>query len=419
MITGVFYINEENNLAFRAYSEDHTRFSECYNEEAIKTFNRTVLWQQDEQPEYEIDGDNKRLKGKSFDIEFKNYSETIQRIYKEKRKLEKKNKVKKIVGTVAAVGTAVAIPVGFLIKDLIDINNDEHEKAKGIVGEPIATEEQTQQVISEEIDAQKEIEKILADTETEEKKTDENSRSIYLDIEEHHDQKLLDNVMKYWDIIEKVSKKWGIDPLLLRDIIMQESFGGTVENKGQLEFDKWENQILKLYNHEDDKFITMVLTNNPEKYKNVDIRITEDDLKNPYTNFSVTAAVISYTFNTYTKGNIPIAIQMYNNGYGAMMDILNEQARVEGKTFEEVFSDKSNTGFLEYTYIRDKVNNKGEVVHHADPNYLRHVTEQEFDEEKGKTYVMPLVNKDGTITEVSYTFTNQREKTQQEEAKVL
>lgn len=397
MIKSVIYINDDNKLTFRAYNEDQSDYKECYDKMAIDIFNKLIKWDNDQQLTIEDNGKDKTFTSKEFDVTFEDYERVSERIVDLKRK-----DIKRKIGVVA-IGLAGVATVGTLATTIIDINTKKNTTKSVLDGEPITIEETKE---PDEV-----VLPVIEESEGEKKtpveETDLEDNTIYVGVAGKYDEKLLAAVNKYWDIIVEVGEKWGVDPYLIRDIMMQESFGGRLENKGQLVFKEWKDQVLRLYNFKENRMMKIVLTDTPEKFKDVDQRISRDEAMNEYTSISLIGAIVSYTFNTYTEQNLPLSIEMYNQGYGAMDDILHEQAKVEGLDFDTLRKDGSNVGFLNYTYVRDTVNEKGEIVHHADPEYLLHVLGQgslDFNIDYGKSYRMKYRSKSGEIKEFTVRF---------------
>ena len=171
----------------------------------------------------------------------------------------------------------------------------------------------------------------------------------------------------YGKIIDKYSNKWGISPTLVTAIMSQES-GGRYTNLMNIIFASWEDQIIKIYNHEDNCYTKLVLTNNSNNYNEDIICINPEELMNKNTNISFGSAILAYSLN-YFNYNIPLAITAYNCGTGGVNNILKTTSYVTGIDVDTLINDPSNNEFLNYTYVIDlKYGGSG-----GDIDYLKHV----------------------------------------------
>lgn len=184
----------------------------------------------------------------------------------------------------------------------------------------------------------------------------------YLDYVPSQDDKIESNVSQYMDIINKYSAKWGISPNTIKAMMSQES-GGDDTNLMQIQFSSWNDYPITCYNFETNQEQTIVLTDNPDKYKNNNCTcITRDELNNPITNISVASAILAYT-SKYENGHIGASIQAYNFGISNMAQVLDYTASKTGVSVNDILADQTNLSFMNYTRI----------INVGDPDYLIHV----------------------------------------------
>ncbi|MDE6292707.1 MAG: transglycosylase SLT domain-containing protein [Bacilli bacterium] len=166
----------------------------------------------------------------------------------------------------------------------------------------------------------------------------------------------------YHELVERFSNKWGISFNLIMAMLTQES-GGFETNLMQIEFDDWDEEIIKVYNFEANRYEYFVLTNNPEEWAGQNVTcITEKDLENPITNISIGCVILRKSAE-YMNYHVLAAVQCYNLGKGNMDKILELAAKESGLTIEEMLADQENIIFYQFTFTIDK----------GDPNYLSNV----------------------------------------------
>lgn len=165
------------------------------------------------------------------------------------------------------------------------------------------------------------------------------------------------------EIVTRYATKWGISPNLVMNILTQES-GGKVTNLMQIQFDSWKDMPLSSHNFVDNCEQTIVLTDNPEKYRNKNYTvITREDLKNKITNISVGCVILKYSIEEMNN-HIAAGIQCYNFGTGNMMSVLAFTSEDTGLSIDEILSDQSNVSFMNYT----------DSIKVGDSNYLENVS---------------------------------------------
>ena len=119
--------------------------------------------------------------------------------------------------------------------------------------------------------------------------------------------KYLNSKSNYYSAIERISKKYGIDPRIMLGIGTQEAVNHTDRSnpaavgKFQLEKSVWNGAEIKAFNYETNSIETVNVTN--EKLEDLEFNIK-------------VACMYFQNCLDYSKGNIEVAIQMYNYGYG-------------------------------------------------------------------------------------------------------
>ena len=223
---------------------------------------------------------------------------TKKEIRREQAKEQRKTKIL----TKAAVGVIASTIVTNIIFSEVSLNKTEINDSK------VSTSYDTMTKSKENTNTLKvdntvvnipELEKVTINEEEQtEPEEIKNIEQIPLEVNAKYDQGINDRVMPYINEIEARANKWGISKELMFDIISQE-YGGKGNNLTHVIFDSWENQILNVYNFESNQYETVVITNNPEKYKNVNHVITEADLSNYKTKISVGAIIIQYYLSCF------------------------------------------------------------------------------------------------------------------------
>lgn len=192
---------------------------------------------------------------------------------------------------------------------------------------------------------------------------------IEISVNANYDKGINDRVEKYMpDIIERANK-WGISPSIMRDLVSQE-WGGNDTNLMHVVKSSWLDFVINAYNYESNRVESFVITDNPKNYYGkVDHIITGTDLKNPKTNLSAGAIILQYSLAQFDY-NIPLGIQAYNNGIGAVNKIIKETERQTGLTKEQILRD-NNPVWLKYT----------NVIEQGDENYFSNVVKHVDDEQ--------------------------------------
>ena len=373
------------------------------DKKALKVFNKLLSKELKDNKEVltSEDGLDRYVKKDDFEIEFKNYEKLMKSA--EKLGMDEKMKKQFALGATAAT-TAIA---GIAIGSVLTAGKVQGMEATGLesIAQPIAIEQQqpeevtieeTNNILANELPSDGMVYASVDDYEySGDVITSSTSFStVYLDTNSNYDERLEANVSRLDNVINMVSNRWGVSPELIRDIMKQESHGGTLDNKMQIVFSSWHDQIIKVYNFETNRYETMVLTNTPGNYHNVNYVITREQLtSNAETNINAGVMIMSYLYNKFDH-NLPVSVQAYNFGNGAMNQVIRAAAAQQGITVEQYLSDESNTSFMELNAIVRP--------HYGDPAYTYHVMSMStpnFNLDDGKEYVMRYLDEAGNVVE--------------------
>lgn len=163
---------------------------------------------------------------------------------------------------------------------------------------------------------------------------------------------------KYGDIVEEKANKWGVDPNLAMAILTQESRGADTTNIMQIGFGVWQGEPFRVYDFENDKYVDILLTNDPVLYNSDKyLTINQEDLKNPSTNISIGNAMLQYSLRCMDY-DIPAGSQCYNYGPTAMNNKVFAEAYTNTfRTKDDLLHDQYDFSFMNYTYAYDKGDN--------------------------------------------------------------
>ena len=202
---------------------------------------------------------------------------------------------------------------------------------------------------------------------------------------------------KYNNEFLKAGKKWGVSPEFLKGVMTHESHANEI-NLMQIVFKAFEDQKMDVYNYQDDRWTNAVLTNHPGDFNDVEIRISEEELNNPYTNIATSAILFNYSTNVLKTDNIFAICDYYNKGYGNFFKNINAYEANSGLSKEQILSDPLNTEFLNYAYICGQ----------GDPNYVANVFQYIPNTENGSIYFYRMDNNEKKLITVNVekTLTN-------------
>lgn len=264
-------------------------------------------------------------------------------------------KIASIIGLVAAISATGIVSVKAI--NNTDFNNADStsvsiEYEDDSVVEPIANQEYVIENEDEEInDEEEKASSFLESSELEDKKNDLISPTIEDELNvgtSSSSEKLKYVKENYFDIIEKYSSMYNLDPNLIAAIATQErgKHSNKVDDGGaiglmQIQVLVWNDKDINVYNYE---------TNSEEK-----IHITLDKLKDVDFNIKVGCAIFQNYLNQM-NGNVIAAIQSYNMGPGSVKKIITTYANATGKTYDEVINDFEDIKWLDYrnsSYLGD------------------------------------------------------------------
>lgn len=199
----------------------------------------------------------------------------------------------------------------------------------------------------------------------------------------------------YYDIVEKYCDKWGAPDNVIMAMLTQESGGYVPDNLMQIVFKSWIDQKITEYDFVNNRYQSIVLTDEPEKWagKNVTI-ITRDDLKNKVTNISVGCVIFRYCLEQLDY-NIPLAIQAYNQGCGGVKMVLAETSKQTGIPYDDLLRDPTNVEFMNYT----------NTIDWGDPEYLNHVS---MYIENSNDITVKVIDDNGEISEITISIARKK-----------
>jgi len=281
----------------------------------------------------------------------------VRRCLREYQMLEKKKKKRRAYAKVFALSVGAVIALTSLQKKneekeeniKIEIENDEelnnnitilNTNLETVYQEPPQTEFRSQHYI-EVMENRQNLANLFPEIGS--KKNDERKQNVEL---------------AYSTLTEKYANITGIDQELIECILAQErGFHSSIKDAGgaigvaQIQVGAHIGEKLYLKN---------VQTGIIESFT-----VTENLIKNLEGNIKVCATLLQNKLEYY-DGNTLIAIQAYNYGYGAMDKVLEQTAKENGKTKNQITCDPSNITWM--SYAKEYKNGK-----YGDNQYLEHV----------------------------------------------
>jgi len=195
---------------------------------------------------------------------------------------------------------------------------------------------------------------------------------------------------KYKDYCIKAGQKWGFSPNILLGMLTQESHGKET-NLMQITYSAFKDEIMDVYNYNENKWVKVVLTDTPEKYNDIDIKITKEDLNNPFTNISCAAILLNYSTTKLKTDNIFALIEYYNKGYGNFKKNMSALEANSNKKVSDVLNNPIDTEVIDYSY----------VCNQGDPNYVCNVMQYIPDAENGGIYFYRIENNEKKLINVN------------------
>lgn len=191
----------------------------------------------------------------------------------------------------------------------------------------------------------------------------------------------------YYNFIVKKSQELGLDANLMLGIATEErgTHSREIDSGGglglmQIQYNVWLNHDLTYYRLNPDTGI----------FEQKSVKVTDERMRNLETNIE-TGCMIFQECLRYSKYNIPVAIQMYNMGYGTMQKILGSYAEEKGITIEDILKNPTDIGWTKYR-----------EGYPGDPEYLEKVNMWILD----NTFSVKNVF---TNEDITFAFTNENE----------
>ncbi len=274
------------------------------------------------------------------------------------------------------------VPYSQSIEEDINKGFNNTPKIEIIEDEPIQIETQTTQITQSPEETMSMSESLVHYEEAPEVK--EPINPFELENEDLTDSdKYLNCKDKYYDLIEKYSKEYGLDPMVMLAIATQErgEHSQVVDENGglglfQVQIEggwNWDNKSVTVFNYETNKEET--------------ITITKDQARTLEGNIKYACALFQNTLKEQ-KYNIPRAIQSYNYGTTYMSSVINACQNSTGLSREEL-SDPANLTWIDYR----------NVVGGGDSHYLENVlrylpneTQIEMKKPDGEAVIMTYEN---------------------------
>lgn len=319
---------------------------------------------------------------------------TVKIAKENERKIqEKKHKGKKVSNNlVGKVGVVVApiVMASMLATTYLKEEDLSNKYSEGIEFEQI----DNQIAIKEENNVGEETiqeEPKIEEEEVAEEVVEEVIPTISLDVEDHSmDEEVIQIQSEYKDAFIKYGNKYGISPSVLSGLYTQESHGKG-DNKTQIDFSSWKGQIVKVYDFENNKRISVVLSNDTNAYSNVDRVITENDLKDPNKNIEVAAILLSFAADVLDTENVPAILEYYNKGHGNFYKVMAAMEAGTGKTTREVLDNPTDTSFLPYS----------SACKRGDSNYVCNVMRYVPNKDDGGVYIYRVIDDEVKLISVN------------------
>ena len=200
------------------------------------------------------------------------------------------------------------------------------------------------------------------------KESDTTSIVNKLNIEsETKSEKFLKTKDLYFDIIEKYSNTYNLDPNLMLAIATQESgvHRSIIDDGGaiglmQVQVDVWNNQNITAYNYD------------------LDCKETEcvslENLKDVSYNIKI-GCMIYQSYLNQLCNNKYAALQAYNMGIGSMNKILDNYSKKSGKSKEEILkeNDLGWIDFIDSSYKGDPIYYRNTLRYYEENNNINKI----------------------------------------------
>ena len=203
-----------------------------------------------------------------------------------------------------------------------------------------------------------------------------NAPIVDLDIEDNSKNPEIVAIQEeFRDECVKAGERWGISPDVLEGILTQESHGNEA-NLTQIEFDAWEGQRLYVYNFEEGRELKAVFTDNPDLYRDCEIKITRKDILDKACNVKSCALILNHIAYSTKSNNIFAILDEYNKGAGNERKNMEALEAGTNKTIRQVLDDPTDIDIINYAHVCNK----------GDENYVCNVMQYIPNAEKGGIY---------------------------------
>ncbi len=340
----ITFFNKNNHLSGFFYDEILNEFKFLDEYSCIKCINNLSKYYnkisgidfKENDLLFKIDGTSIILKDRKDFKHNKNFEFINKKIRSKRYKI--KRTIFKAVTVGAFIGIILSTPVyeSDFYGDLADVNLIPDDiSTTNYVDENLENEKENDSMVLVPDDEEKETIKNVIDNENMMaiENINPGSRSDSL--------KLLFVKENYGDIIDKYSDMYGLDSNLICAIATQEKgFHSDKIDKGgaiglmQVQVLVWDDFNLKVYNYDIKDYETIEITK--EKLENLDFNIK-------------TGCAIFQNCLNQTHGNVLLAIQTYNMGYGTVVKkILPKYSKASGHSIEEILDNPNDLGWLDY-----------------------------------------------------------------------
>lgn len=369
----------KNNIILSFYDvDDNTlteleRMSKEYEKRLERIREKARIEKQEEKANVDYTCDKEHIKGKN---------RTVTR---------KRRKVNPVVATISALALSTVILLSSVSKatsDNIEITNEPTIVYAQDIDEDINKEFNTQE------STESETTQTTTNIEPQEETTTINESLVHYEAPKEPinpfeintkdlttSNKYLNCKEKYYDLIERYSNQYGVDPMLMLAIATQErgEHSEIVEDNGglglfQVQIEggwNWDNKSVTVFNYETNQNETVTITKDTA-------RTLEGNVKY--------ACVLFQNALKEQKYNIPRAIQSYNYGTSYMSSVMSACQNNTGLSKEEL-SDPTNLIWINYR----------NVVGGGDPRYLENVLRYLPNETK-----IEMKKPDGEIVTMTY-----------------
>lgn len=178
-------------------------------------------------------------------------------------------------------------------------------------------------------------------------------------------KKVNDIKENYMNEINEICELYGLNPNLMLAIASQESYGYHSTDTS--------NAAIGLFQMEKGVWVGHTVNYiNPYTGQTETITIQTSDLQDLKKNISLAFRYFKDECLVNANGNIFVAIQYYNYGYGNLNKVLDEYARVKGCSRQEVINDQDDLGWMNYLHII----NEGDLDYI--PHMMRYIDIEQF-----------------------------------------